>query len=89
MDSALWVDRYRPHSLDKLEIHERINERLKKMVASGDLPHLMFFGPSGAGKKTRVIALLRELYGAAAEKVRLPSTPYNPRAPASEALTPT
>lgn len=71
MDSALWVDRYRPSSLDKLEIHQRINERLKKMVASGDLPHLMFFGPSGAGKKTRVIALLRELYGAAAEKVKV------------------
>mmetsp|Transcript_2405 Transcript_2405/g.8578 ORF Transcript_2405/g.8578 Transcript_2405/m.8578 type:complete len:359 (+) Transcript_2405:37-1113(+) len=71
MDSALWVDRYRPRGLEKLEIHTRVNDRLKKMVASGDLPHLMFYGPSGAGKKTRVIAVLRELYGPAVEKVKV------------------
>jgi len=28
-----------------------------------DLPHLMFHGPLGSGKKTRIMALLRTLFG--------------------------
>jgi replication factor C subunit 3/5 len=51
--AALWVDKHRPQALDALELHSAVNERLRKLVHSGDFPHLLFYGPAGAGKKTR------------------------------------
>lgn len=40
-------------------------------VQSGDFPHLMVYGPSGAGKKTRIMCALKELYGSGVEKLRI------------------
>lgn len=34
-----------------------------------DLPHMMFYGPPGAGKKTRVLAMLSHIFQGATEKV--------------------
>ena len=67
----LWVDKYRPRKLDKLTYHSKVTERLKQIAASGNMPHMLFYGPAGSGKKTRVMALLREMFGPGVEKVKL------------------
>jgi replication factor C subunit 3/5 len=67
----LWVDKYRPLSLAKLDFHDELTERLQGLAKDGDLPHLMIYGPTGAGKKTRITALLREMFGPGVEKRRL------------------
>eukprot|EP01102_Stenamoeba_stenopodia_P002412 TRINITY_DN12232_c0_g1_i1.p1 TRINITY_DN12232_c0_g1~~TRINITY_DN12232_c0_g1_i1.p1 ORF type:complete len:390 (-),score=74.34 TRINITY_DN12232_c0_g1_i1:53-1141(-) len=67
----LWVDQYRPKTLSTLDFHKEQATHLSSLVTSGDFPHLLFYGPSGAGKKTRVMAVLRELFGTSAEKINL------------------
>lgn len=42
---------------------------LPPKAKAGDFPHLLFYGPTGAGKKTRIMALLRELFDSGVEKV--------------------
>ncbi|XP_027054859.1 replication factor C subunit 3-like [Pocillopora damicornis] len=68
---SLWVDKYRPTSLSKLDYHKDLAAHLKKLVHCGDFPHLLVYGPSGAGKKTRIMCILRELYGPGVEKLRI------------------
>ncbi|CAO1636962.1 unnamed protein product [Jaminaea pallidilutea] len=67
----LFVDKYRPKSLDDVHYHQDLSERLNGLAASDDVPHLLFYGPSGAGKKTRVHALIRELFGPGAHKLKI------------------
>lgn len=68
---SLWVDRHRPKALDKLHYHEHLTSSLQSLAKSSDFPHLLLYGPSGAGKKTRVVACLREIYGPGVEKLRI------------------
>ena len=67
----LWLDKHRPRTLDKMDYHLELSKRLSAQAADGDIPHLLFYGPNGAGKKTRILALLRAIFGAGVEKQRL------------------
>lgn len=50
----LWVDKYRPITLSKLDYHDGLTQRLADLAHDGDLPHLLVYGPSGAGKFCRL-----------------------------------
>jgi replication factor C subunit 3/5 len=84
-NALLWVDKHRPRSLEAMDYQPQLSERLKKIGASKAVPHLMFVGPSGAGKKTRVLALLREIYGPGVESARVEtkSVVANPNNPSN------
>lgn len=68
---SLWVDKCRPNTIGKLTLHPDVNAKLQALSMGEELPHLLFYGPPGAGKKTRVMALLREIYGSGVEKIKL------------------
>ena len=68
---SLWVDKYRPQSLGKLNFHVALGDDLKSLAQNSDFPHLLFFGPPGAGKKTRIMCFLREVYGSGVDKLRI------------------
>ncbi|KAG8222703.1 hypothetical protein J437_LFUL002760 [Ladona fulva] len=67
----LWVDKYRPTSLDKLDYHKNQALQLKNTVNQGDFPHLLVFGPPGSGKKTRIYCLLRHIFGNGVDKMKI------------------
>lgn len=69
--TTLWIDRHRPTRLAQLTLHHEVTQKLVSLSQCEEMPHLLLYGPPGAGKKTRVSALLREIYGPGVEKVKL------------------
>jgi replication factor C small subunit len=59
----IWIEKYRPFSLDDIVGQAEIVKRLKSYVKSGNLPHLLFSGPPGVGKTAAAISVVREIYG--------------------------
>lgn len=84
----LWVDKYRPKTLAEMDFHPELSERLVKIAGKErreSMPHMLIAGPPGAGKSTRVHALLREIYGPGADQVKIEtrSVAPNPNTPSS------
>ena len=59
----IWIEKYRPKTLDDIAGQSEIIERLKAYAKIKNVPHLMFAGPAGTGKTTSAIALAKEVFG--------------------------
>lgn len=59
----IWLEKYRPESLDDVKGQTKTIDSLKQYAESGDLPNLLFAGPPGVGKTASAVAIARELYG--------------------------
>jgi len=46
----IWIEKYRPQTLEDVVGHESVTERLQRYINQQDLPHLLFAGPAGVGK---------------------------------------
>jgi len=57
------VDKYTPSNLDDNYFHHNIIEKLGVMSKDMCIPHIIFYGPSGSGKKTLINIFLEMLYG--------------------------
>lgn len=49
---ALWVEKYRPKSLDKVVLEPEDKKILQRCLDQGEVPHILFIGPAGSGKTT-------------------------------------
>ena len=51
-ENTLWVESFRPDTLEGYIGNEHIIEKVKVFIANGDVPHLLFYGTAGTGKTT-------------------------------------
>jgi len=84
---VLWVEKYRPQSLEALTLHTQLTATLQQLIAGEDFPHLLLYGPSGAGKKTRIQSLLRGLFGKGVDKVKVTHKSFKVKSRAIEIST--
>ena len=62
-ENTLWMDKYKPRKLEELTFHPNQTKLLTSLSENSEFPHLIFYGPDGAGKKTRVHCFLSKVYG--------------------------
>jgi len=61
MSEFLWVERYRPQTIDECILPEGLKKTFKEFIASGQLPNFLFCGTAGVGKTTIAKALCNEI----------------------------
>jgi replication factor C small subunit len=62
-NTDIWIEKYRPKTLNDIIGQDNIIERLKAYVKTKNVPHLIFAGPAGIGKTTSALTLAREIFG--------------------------
>lgn len=62
-NTTIWTEKYRPHEFEEVVGQDEIIKRVKNLVNSMNIPHLLFAGPAGTGKSTLALIVVKKLYG--------------------------
>jgi DNA polymerase III delta prime subunit len=60
-DEFLWVEKYRPKTIEDCILPENIKKTFRDFLNKGEVPNLLLSGPAGCGKTTVAKALCAEL----------------------------
>ncbi len=60
--SEIWTEKYRPSNFENVVGQQEIVKRVQALVKSMNIPHLLFAGPSGIGKSTLALIIVKELF---------------------------
>ena len=61
MSDFIWVEKYRPKTIDDCILPDGIKDTFKEFVKDGEIPNLLLAGPPGIGKTTVAKALCQQL----------------------------
>ena len=61
LEHSLWVEKYRPNTLDTYIGNEHLKSKVSVYLESGDLPHLLLYGKAGTGKSTLAKLLVNNI----------------------------
>ena len=61
MDQFLWVEKYRPQTIDECILPQKLKDTFNKLVETGELQNMLFTGTAGLGKTTVAKALCNML----------------------------
>lgn len=61
MNESLWVEKYRPKTIEECILPENYKSTFQEYVNKGEIPHLLLCGSAGVGKTTVAKALCNEI----------------------------